>query len=123
MNRTFRFWAGFDLAVTSMLATPPTAGLVVGLTFHLSGREVPADFESGGRFFVCLAGTLGVIWAIARLKDPRRPLVQMDIVGRIYVASLIGVFVWIYAAPNALLLFTLTELMGAGHQAWTLARQ
>lgn len=121
MKAIARGWAGLDLLVTGAMALPPVAGALIALIYRLSGEEAPPD-DPMRAFFVCLAGALGVLWAWVRLADPRRALVLADTVGRLWVAALIGGFVFGAGAPVALLLFVATELAGAAHQAHALWR-
>ncbi len=121
MKAIARGWAGLDLVVTGAMALPPVAGPLVGLIHQLSGVAAPPA-DPLRDFFVCLAGALGVLWALARLYEPRRELVLADTVGRLWVAGLIGWFVFAAGAPGALLLFVATEVAGAAHQASALRR-
>lgn len=121
MKRIARGWAGLDLVVTGAMALPPVAGPFIDLIHRVSGLAEPPT-DPLRTFFVCLAGALGVLWALARLHDPRRELVLADTIGRLWVAALIGWFVLAEGAPGVLLLFVVTELAGAAHQAQALRR-
>lgn len=116
MRAPARFWAFFDLAVTSVLAVPPLARILIESVYAISGRPFPG-FENGELFFVCLSGIIGVVWAVARIQveDPR--LTRIDIVGRLIVAVLILGFLYVEQVPQLLWLFVGTELAGAAHQA------
>jgi hypothetical protein len=125
-SRVIRGWALLDLVVTSLLAVPPLAALFVKLLYALNGLAggtavIPA-FDALHWFFVCLAGALGVVWAIARIVEPVRPLGRIDAFARLWVSALIAWFVFSRGAPVVLLLFIATELGGAAHQLWTLRR-
>ncbi len=121
MERIARGWAGLDLAVTGIMALPPTAQILLAVTHRLSGLAAPEP-EPVRDFFMCLAGLLGVLWALARIRDPKRELILADTVGRIWVAGLILWFVGVQGAPVALLLFVVTEVAGALHQGLALRR-
>ena len=115
MHGIARFWAGLDLVITGLLVLPPVARIFVAVIHRLSG-EAPPEISGVGLFFVCLSGTLGVLWAGARLRDPVAPLVRADVVGRTWVSALIAWCVFAEGAPVALLAFVVTELAGAVHQ-------
>ena len=121
LARVARGWAALDLAATALLVWPPLAQAFIGLLHTLSGASAP---ESVGveRFFVTLAGILGVLWAIVRLRDPRRDLVLGDAIARVFVAVAILWFIGAEGAPIALLAVVGTELGGSVHQAIALRR-
>jgi len=122
MSRIARGCAALDLVVTGAMALPPSAALLLEVVYRLSGLAPPPP-DPTRAFFVCLAGALGVIWALARLREPRRGLVLSDAVGRVWVAGLIAWFVFAAGAPRALLLFVASELPGAIHQAHALRKE
>ena len=125
-SRTIRGWAALDLVVTAMLALPPLAALFVRLLYALNGRlggvSTSPPFDPTHWLFVCLAGALGVAWAIARWVEPVRPLGMIDAVARLWVSALIAWFVLARGAPPVLLAFLVTEVAGALHQFWALRR-
>lgn len=122
-----RAWAWLDLVVTALLAVPPLAMLFVQVLYALNGKlggaTVPPQFTSVHWFFVCLAGVLGVAWSLARILQPLRPLGIIDASARLAVSALILYFVLVRDAPVALLVFVVSELLGAGHQFWALRRR
>ena len=119
MKNVARAWAGFDLLVTGIMALPPTGRWLVDLIHRLAGEEVPLP-DPTRLFFVCLAGALGVIWALVRLRAPTRDLMLVDVVGRTWVAALIFWFVAVQDLPRSTLLFVASELGGALHQGFAL---
>jgi hypothetical protein len=125
-SRIVRGWALLDLVVTAPLVLPPTAALFVKLLCALDGlaggSTASPAFDALHWFFVCLAGALGVAWAIARLVEPVRPLGRIDAFARLWVSALIAWFVLSRGAPVVLLAFVATELGGAVHQLWALRR-
>lgn len=123
-SRVVRGWGVFDLVVTALLALPPTAAVFLQVLYAVNGRlggaaAVPA-FEPVQWFFVCLAGALGVAWAVARILLPLRTLGRVDAIARLWVTILILYFVFARGAPPVLLAFCATELGGALHQLWAL---
>lgn len=121
-----RGWAWLDLVVTAAFAVPPVAMGFIALLFAvdraLGGSAEPLPYDATQRFFVSLAGTLGVLWAWARIRFPMARLGWADVFGRCWVALLLVYFWRFEGGPNALALFVATELAGAAHQAWVLPR-
>lgn len=115
MERVARGWAMVDLAMTSSMALPPSAAFLADLILALSGQP-DREIDPLALFFLCLAGVLGVLWALARIHDPTRFLVTADAAGRLVVSALIVGFVFMADAPGALLAFVVTELAGSAHQ-------
>lgn len=126
LARCVRAFAAFDLAVTACLAFPPLARAVLPLLFiGTSERAFPslaAGFQPLHLFFVNLAGVLGVLWAIARLRTPSPALAWLDVVGRFAVAALILHATRAAGTPPLLHVFVATELAGAFTQYWFLRR-
>jgi hypothetical protein len=125
-SKVIRGWAVLDLVVSAVFAVPPLAALLVGLLYALNGRlggaAAAPSFEPVHWLFVCLMGTLGMVWAVGRLVEPVRTLGLIDAVARLWVSALIAYFVFAGGAPVALVLFIATELGGALHQFWVLRR-
>ena len=121
MERVARGWAMLDLAVTSSMALPPSAAFLADLILALSG-EPARELDGLTHFFLCLAGVLGVLWALARILEPTRCLVTAVAVGRLVVSALIAGFVAVGGAPIALLAFVVTEVAGSLHQFVALRR-
>lgn len=115
MRSAIRGFAAFDLVATALFAWPPLARWFVGVLFdvngYVGGVAVPPAFTALQWFFVNLAGTLGVLWAIVRLVRPLRFLGVADALARAWVAGLIVYWV-LHGAPGVLLLFVVTELAG-----------
>ncbi|HOB15313.1 MAG TPA: hypothetical protein PKN09_13830 [Novosphingobium sp.] len=110
-----RAFTWHDLVVCAALATPPTAGLILGLLSLISGIaggpavEVPAG---PAMFFVNLAGLFGVLWNIAMLSESQPRLHRVDLMARACVISLIVFHVVWSGLPRVFALFVLTELSG-----------
>jgi hypothetical protein len=125
-SAVIRGWAVADLVVTAPLAVPPVATAFVKLLYllngHLGGVATSPPFDAVHLLFVCLAGGLGVVWAVARVLMPLRRLGTLDAVARLWVSALIAYFVLARGAPPVLLAFLATELGGALHQFWALRR-
>ncbi len=64
-------------------------------------------------FFVCLSGTLVAIWCVARYLKPIGVFALIDGWGRVWISLLIVWFVAVEGAPRVLLLFIVTEMIGA----------
>ncbi len=116
-----RGWAMLDLAVTSSMAVPPSAAFLADLILALSG-EPKRELDGLTHFFLCLAGVLGVLWALARIHEPTRFLVAADAIGRLVVSALIVGFIGFGGAPIALAGFVATEVAGSVHQFLALRR-
>ncbi|MEO8938287.1 MAG: hypothetical protein ABI277_02655, partial [Burkholderiaceae bacterium] len=69
-------------------------------------------------FFVCLSGTLIGLWCIARYIKPIGLFALIDGWGRVWVSLLIVWFVAVEGAPRVLLLFIVTEMLGAVAQLY-----
>lgn len=123
-SRVVRGWAVLDLVITALLAIPPLAGVFVNVLYalngYLGGVSARPPFEPVHWLFVCLAGGLGVTWAVARIALPMRLLGRIDGVARLWVGALLAYFVFARGAPPVLLAFLVTELAGALHQLWSL---
>lgn len=125
-RRIIRLWAGFDLAVTGLLVLPPVAygflSILIEINAFFGGRATLADFPDLGLLFVCIAGALGVVWALARLLRPTWTLGAIDAVARLWVGALIAYFVVLEGVPVVFLLFVISEWAGGLHQGLALAR-
>jgi len=121
-----RFWAAGDLIVTGLLVFPPVATwflqILLDINAWFGGQSGPQALSSFGLLFVCITGTLGVVWAIARLVRPTWWLGMIDAVARLWVGGLIVYFVFAHDVPGILLLFVLSEWAGALHQGVRLVR-
>jgi hypothetical protein len=114
-----RAWALLDLLVTGLLVLPVTAEAMLRLFHSSSGQELP-PFAPIHQMMTTLAGLLGVVWALARLRNPIPSLVWIDVSGRCVVGASILWFVLARGAPDALLAFSVSEVGGALHQGLTL---
>lgn len=125
--RAIRGCAVFDLAVTALMALPPTAGVFVQVLYQLEGwiggAATPPPFVAVQWMFVHLAGALGVLWAMARIVAPTRILALADAAGRTWVGMLILWHVAANDAPVVLLAFVLTEWAGAVLQWFVLGKE
>lgn len=91
--RCVRACALFDLAVTGCLAFPPSAKVFLEILFSgdaaLGLGSLRVEFQPLHWLFVNLAGVLGVLWALARLRTPTPELALFDVGGRLAVAALL----------------------------------
>jgi hypothetical protein len=113
--RRIRAFAAFDLAITAVLALPPTATMFLDMILRLdrmAGFDTPEPvWNPLWLFFVHLAGVLGVLWALARLSRPQADLARLDSAGRVAVAALL-VWAIVGGATPVLGLFVVTEVAG-----------
>jgi hypothetical protein len=120
LARCVRGCALFDLLVTACLAFPPSARLFVELLFSgdaaLGLGSPRVGFQPLHWLFVHLAGALGVLWALARLRAPTAELALFDVGGRLAVAALILHATAAEGMTPLLHLFVATELAGAALQ-------
>lgn len=121
-----RIWSVVDALVTGPLLMPASALWFMDALYQLNGllgdQILTPKFNGLQLFFVCLAGALGVLWALVRLLWPQPHLSLADSLGRLWVAGLISLFVISHELPDILWIFVLTELSGALHQGWNLFR-
>lgn len=120
-------WAALDLVVTGVLVLPPVAmwflGVLLDVNAWFGGDAGLGDFSGFALLFVSMTGTLGVVWALARLVRPGVWLGMIDAVARLWVGGLIVYFVFARDVPGVLLLFVLSEWAGGLHQLWGLTRR
>jgi hypothetical protein len=118
--RIVRAIAAFDLAVTGCLAVPPLASVLIRLLFAgdaaLGLGSLPVEFRPLHWLFVNLAGVLGVLWAVARLRMPTPDLALLDVVGRLAVAAVILHATGAEGMTPLLHVFVASELLGAAAQ-------
>ncbi|MFI5321277.1 MAG: hypothetical protein ACHQ6V_17015 [Myxococcota bacterium] len=121
-----RACAGFDLAVTGLLALPFTAPAFVralyALDRALGGAHATPELPAIAWLFTNLAGALGVLWALVRLLRPEAWLARADALGRCAVALGIAGYALAGEVPALLWAFVATELGGAAAQAWATRR-
>lgn len=123
--KVLRGWALFDLAVTALLVLPPVARVLLETLIAVNGAlgGVAPAVPALGLLFAGIAGTLGVLWAIVRLRRPTTALGTLDAVARAWVGVLIAYCVFALGVPAVFLLFVLTEWAGAIHQGMVLVRR
>ena len=116
-RRTVRFWALVDSSVSYTLAMPPLAQHFIDLLYVVNGKlgggAVAPTFTPMALFFVCLSGSLVAVWCVARYLKPIGAFALVDGWGRVWISLLIVWFVAIEGAPRVLLLFIITEMIGA----------
>ena len=126
LERIVRVFAGVDLLVTGCLAIPPFARDFVALLFAgdaaLGLGSLRVEFQPLHWLFVNLAGVLGVLWALARLRTPTPELALFDVVGRFAVAALILHATAAGGITPLLHFFVASELGGAVAQYWAVRR-
>jgi hypothetical protein len=116
-RRKVRFWAIVDSAVSYPLALPPLAQHFIDVLYAINGKlggeaTAPA-FTPMQLFFVCLTGSLVAMWCLARYYKPMGLFALIDGWGRVWISALIVWFVVLDGAPRVLLLFVVTEMIGA----------
>jgi hypothetical protein len=118
--RCVRACALFDLAVTGCLAFPLSAQAFIALLFAgdaaLDLGSSRVEFHPLHWLFVHLAGVLGMLWAVARLRSPTLELALLDVAGRLVVAALILHATAAEGMTPLLHVFVATELVGAAAQ-------
>lgn len=112
-----RFFAVLDLLITAPLAVPGLTHAWTHMLLSAAGQlPVAASWLAPAApavLFAQLLGVLGLCWNGARLAWPHdRRLVGIDMCARLLVAVLL-VIQLVGAAPPALGLFVVTELLGA----------
>lgn len=121
MNRTqiIKAVAWVDLVVTLPFVQPTIAYWLIGYIYYLDQQwmmlsHVPT-FDPLTLMFVNIMGTLGVVWAIARLRNPSEELARLDALARVMVAALI-LHAINYGATPILYVFVFTEVAGSAVQ-------
>jgi hypothetical protein len=126
LTRSVRAFAGFDLAVTGCLAVPPLARAFVQVLFAgdaaLGLGSLRVEFQPLHWLFVNLAGVLGVLWALARLRTPTPELALLDVGGRLAVAAVILHATAAGGMTPLLHFFVASEIGGAVTQYWAVRR-
>lgn len=114
--RRIVWWSAlYDLLVTLPFALPWTAGLVIDHFAALHGAlalggELPS-FEPMHLFFVNLFGTIVVLWAVLRLRDPQPLYALADSAGRMAFSAWMLLYVSAYGATTLLALFLVPEMV------------
>ena len=116
----FRAVALFDLAVTWPLAIPGVSTAYLDAFLWIDRwcglHSTPLALDAMGHLFVNLAGVLCVCWNGARAFGFGRRLAPIDIGGRIAVATLVALYVAVWGVSPVVLVFFVTELVGAAWQ-------
>ncbi len=116
-RRKVRFWALVDSSVSYTLALPPLAQHFISLLYYVNGKlggdAAAPDFTPLQMFFVSLSGSLITLWCVARYLKPIGLFALIDGWGRVWISLLIVWFVVVEGAPRVLLLFIVTEMIGA----------
>ena len=117
-RRTVRFWALVDSSVSYTLALPPLAEHFVSMLYYVNGKlggaaSATPVFTPLAMFFVSLSGSLIALWCVARYLKPIGLFALVDGWGRVWVSLLIVWFVAVEGAPRVLLVFIVTEMLGA----------
>lgn len=115
-RKLIRAVAWLDLAVTLPFAIPFVAEAAIALIYRADAAmgfaTPPGAFGPAQMMFVHIMGVLGVVWALARLREPVETLARLDGLGRIMVAALI-LHAINWGATPVLGLFIATELAGS----------
>jgi len=126
LARIVRSFAAFDLAVTGCLAIPRLARVFIQVLFAgdaaLDLGSLRVEFRPLHWLFVNLAGVLGVLWALVRLRTPTPELALLDVGGRLAIAALILHATAAEGMTPLLHVFVATELGGAVTQYWAVRR-
>ncbi|AXA90064.1 hypothetical protein [Massilia sp. YMA4] len=112
-RRIVRASAIYDLVVTAPFATPWTFALAYGhlqaLNDALGGAPLPA-FAPLHVLFACLLGSLVLVWAVLRIRDPQPRYGRYDGAGRFLftawmawaLAAADTPLLWLFIVPEAL---------------------
>ena len=117
-EKALRAVAWADFAVTLPVALAFIADAMIVLLYGIGrGLDLGAPallFEMGplAMMFVHIMGVLGVVWALARLRNLSPDLTRIDAFARIAVAVLI-VYAMMEGATPVLWLFVATEIAGS----------
>lgn len=126
LRRTIWWSALYDLLVTLLFATPWTAQLVIGLFASLhTGLDLPGQFPAFAPlhlFFVNLFGTIVVLWAVVRLRDPQPHFGLIDSAGRFLFSVWMTTYLLGYGSSALLVAFLIPEVVWCVVQlrAWRL---
>ncbi len=126
LTRIVRVIAGFDLVVSGCLAIPVFARVFIQWLFAgdaaLDLGSLRVEFHPLHWLFVNLAGVLGVLWAVVRLRTPTPEFALLDVVGRLAVAALILNAAAAEGMTPLLHVFVASEIGGAFAQYWAVRR-
>jgi len=118
-RQVVRLWAFIDLGLTLVMALPFAAIWLLKIVYVVSDLPISAVVTMSW-FMTCATGAMGVLWAAVRLFWPDIRLGIIDILGRLWIAGLLVMFLLFYGLPGALWGFVITEALGAIHQLFTL---
>jgi hypothetical protein len=103
--------AWYDLFATAAFATPWTFAALHGV-LAIAAKGLPGDlpaFESSHVLMANLLGTLVVIWAVLRIRDPQQQFGRYDAAARFLFGAWQIYAVW-HGASVIILGFTVFEL-------------
>ncbi len=125
--RTVRLFAWIDLPIVTVMAIPGLSHALVGLIDAIDALLGPGHgvgaWSPMAYLFLNVAGVLGVLWALIRLTQPGNlTLVRLDAWGRLAVTALVVGYVATGAVTPVLLVFLVSELVGAAFEFRALAR-
>jgi hypothetical protein len=115
-----------DLVITAPMASPVTAPRFIDVIYRLNtltgDRAEKPPFEALHWLITTLAGSIGVVWAVTRLRSPTAALARADAIARCWVAGLLFYYIYFKRAPRILAMIIVTELSGALGQWYFLRR-
>jgi hypothetical protein len=115
-----------DLVITAPMASPATARWFIDTIYRLNtltgDRAEKPPFHALHWLITTLAGSIGVVWAVTRLRSPTAALARADTLARCWVAGLLFYYIYFKKAPRVLMVIILTELSGALGQWYSLRR-
>lgn len=125
--RTMRLFAWIDMPIVTVMAIPGLSHGLVGLIDAIDALLGPGHgvgaWSPMAYLFLNVAGVLGVLWALIRLTQPGNlSLVRLDAWGRLAVTALVVGYVATGAVTPVLLVFLVSELLGAAFEFRALAR-
>jgi hypothetical protein len=110
-RRIVKASAWYDLFATAAFATPWTFAALHGV-LALAAQGLPGSFPAFDPSHVLMANLLGsivVIWAVLRLRDPQQQYGRYDAVGR-FLFALWQIYAVVHGASVIILGFTVLEL-------------
>ncbi|MCV9385333.1 hypothetical protein [Reichenbachiella ulvae] len=114
--------AWYDLIVTAPFALPFTAKLTVELMAQIDqsmnlGGYVPT-FEPFHFIFTNLLGSLVIIWSVIRIRHSHAVMGLYDAICRMFFASLMMYYLFLYQATPVIYFFLIPELLWGIAQFW-----
>lgn len=110
-RRIVKASAWYDLFATAVFSTPWTFAALHGV-LALAAQGLPGSFSAFDPSHVLMANLLGsivVIWAVLRLRDPQQQYGRYDAVGR-FLFPLSQIYAVVHGARAIILGFTVLEL-------------